>query len=334
MFRRITYPFPSFICVILSSLALACSPEAPKEKASIPVKTEMPVFHFTQDSAQREQLTLPHAWLEKLNFSLDSLLNLWESDEAIQAIAVHYCDLNTNTRITFHPEQKFIPASLLKVPTLVGLLKLVEEKKGSLSDQVDVPFVQDPTYTAGWAENQVYTLWQNRRYKLAELLDIMIRYSDNRATLAILYYIDSKSPGFLEETESQLQASIPRTASNTEDIILVSHLSGIFNALYHANFLNSEDSEFALKLLSNSQYALGFRKVIPASVPLAHKHGIRVNQSVQASAFPIQLHETGIVYTSGKPFILSVMTKGNDIEKQRKVLQDFASLCYQIQLNQ
>ncbi|TNE82046.1 MAG: hypothetical protein EP332_01850 [Bacteroidetes bacterium] len=311
-----------------------CSPEkAKKETTSAQSTVKETPYRYTRETLSDSDSSLTHAWLEMLNQTLDSIVNHYEAQEDIQAIAVHYCDLNTNTRVSIHPEQKFIPASLLKVPTLVGLLKLVEANKANLSDLTDVPHVEDIHDYMNWEENEVYQQWQNRPYSLAELADIMVRFSDNRATLAILYYIDGKQPGFLEETEDQLQAKIPNSATNTEDIILVTHLSGIYNALYNHNFLNYEHSEMALKMLSNSQYKAGFKKAIPATVQLAHKHGIRINQNAPANGFPIQLHETGIIYVAGRPFILSVMTKGRNIDKQRQVLQAFASDCYQLQLN-
>ena len=62
-----------------------------------------------------------------------------------------------------------------------------------------------------------------------------------------------------------------------------------------------------------SGYGFGIRQAIPVDVPIAHKFGHKViNETCK------ELHHFGLVYLSRKPFLLGVMTKGEDIESLKK----------------
>ena len=67
-------------------------------------------------------------------------------------------------------------------------------------------------------------------------------------------------------------------------------------------------SEKALQLLTQSNYKGGIRAAIPAQYAIAHKYGERDVFDEKGKRNTLQLHHFGIVYYTGKPYIIGIMT--------------------------
>jgi beta-lactamase class A len=93
--------------------------------------------------------------------------------------------------------------------------------------------------------------------------------------------------------------------------------------LYYSTYLNKDYSEKALELLSNTEFTQGLVAPLPRSVTVAHKFGER--------ALPDgtnQLHDCGIVYYPGHPYLLCIMTKGPDFKDLTQAIQQISSKVY------
>lgn len=77
-----------------------------------------------------------------------------------------------------------------------------------------------------------------------------------------------------------------------------------------------------MSLLTKSKFHDGLTKSLPASVPVAHKFGEKFNPIEQ------QLHETAIIYSENKPYLITVMTRGTDQEKLKSVLNSVSKKVY------
>ena len=93
--------------------------------------------------------------------------------------------------------------------------------------------------------------------------------------------------------------------------------------LYNASYLTVEDSEFANKLLSQTNFKDGIYSSLPANTRIAHKFGESGNQTEK------QLHESAIVYLNDNPYLITIMTKGNDINKLSEAIREISALAYQ-----
>jgi beta-lactamase class A len=102
----------------------------------------------------------------------------------------------------------------------------------------------------------------------------------------------------------------------------VSDYSIFMRALFNASYLNNKDSEFAIELLSDSDYKMGILRGIPTDLRVAHKFGEEGNIDCK------ELHESAIIYLENSPYLLTIMTKGKDITKQSKVLEEISANVY------
>lgn len=276
----------------------------------------------------KSKMEPPYAQVAHLENSIDSICTEYLNQSKVKAISVQFIDLRSRLEFTIHPEKRYIPASLLKIPVLIAGFKLEEIRAGSLNDVLVLSNHNDENFNINLEENKGYGYPSGEKYNLQNLLRIMAGYSDNRATISIMNYLDAVAPNFIEKVEADLDASIPSGIDNNSEFIQIGHFAPMLDALFSCTYLSQEHSKAALRMLSASSYSQGFRFSIPKQIPIAHKFGVRFNVTEMNPEFPIQLHEVGIIYHPTHPFILSVMTKGSSIEPLRAALREIAKTCY------
>ena len=110
----------------------------------------------------------------------------------------------------------------------------------------------------------------------------------------------------------------------SEDFVSVKTYSSFFRILYTATYLNREMSEKALEMLSRAQFREGIPGKLPQKIKVAHKFGERgfVDSNIK------QLHDCGIVYLPNSPYLICIMTKGNDFNKLRQVISEISLIVY------
>jgi len=324
------------ILVMIFGLFLSCN--NPNKKNRPNKKTEPKSQNETSISTQQRanftgtllsgHIALTKNQLFKLNEELDSFFQVSLANVNIKGASLHFTDLTSQQSFSINGDLKFVPASLLKLPILIAIYKMEELRPGTLKKQISHFSTLHNEKNSNLIENEFFHYQQNKIYTVEEYLAVMIRYSDNDATSSLLNFLDSIQPGFLEKVEEELQASIPNTSTNVDDIVHVHHFATFLNVLYECKYLNPSNSNKALELLNTSRYPLGFRKKLPSSLPIAHKFGVRFTENNTNSKPSIQLHQVAIIYHPKRPFLLSVMTKGSNIEDLRTVLQEAAFLTY------
>jgi hypothetical protein len=155
-------------------------------------------------------------------------------------------------------------------------------------------------------------------YSVSELITLMIRDSDNNATLLLNQLLGSEKTQF---TYSDLGIKPP---TNQNYSVTVRTYASFFRILYNATYLNREYSDKALHLLTESAFTKGLRAGVPTSIPIAHKFGERTILEGQEN----QLHDCGIVYYPGRPYLLCVMTRGSDYENMADAIKTISSIIY------
>lgn len=243
----------------------------------------------------------------------------------VKSISIYFQDLSNGNTVSINDLEIFSPASLMKVPVMIAILKLAENDSKVLSQEIEFKGIQENQYNNGRTVGANSTvLISGMRYSLMKLMEIMIDESDNEATILLLDFLDAFNPDFLNQVQSEIGLIVPDSAVYAEDFITVKQFSSFFRTLYNASYLNEEYSNLALSILKKSGYGFGIRQAIPVDVPIAHKFGHKViNENLQ------ELHHFGLVYLSRKPFLLGVMTKGEDIESLKKAIYLVSNLAYQ-----
>ena len=229
-------------------------------------------------------------------------------------ISVYYRDLNNGPSFGINATEDFVPASLLKVPLMMAYFKQAETRPEILSEKVRY---EGPTkkYDIEQYIVPVESLKKGRSYTREDLIRRMISYSDNEA--AFLLYRKS----YLDRVFEDLGMLTPG-ARTPRGMISVREYASFFRVLYNASYLNAPMSEKALGHLSQTNFKRGLAAEVPREVPVAHKFGESDHKGDK------QLHDCGIVYYPGRPYLLCVMTRGDDFSQLEGIIQALSALMY------
>lgn len=256
--------------------------------------------------------------------SLEKFISEQVKKNKADEVAVYFRDLENGPTFEINSRTEFAPSSLLKVPLMMAVLKATESDPKLLTTEIELQLQIEDTLQP-LPENQ--QLQKGMTYTFDELLERMIRYSDNTATVLLKNKLDQDSlyTDLYRDTLSDLgikDFTLNETAG--EDFISVKTYASLFRLLYNGSFLNLEMSEKALKLLTQVEFDRGLTAGVPESVPVAHKFGSR--DMVDKSAK--QLHDCGIIYHPDTPYLLCIMTKGDNISELVSVIKVLSQKVY------
>jgi beta-lactamase class A len=256
-----------------------------------------------------------NALFQKLNSYIDSA----EASKKIQSVSVYYRNLSQNEWTGVNESEMYAPASMLKVALMIAFLKKTETDPTILDKKV--VYAKDSTDTEEYFRAP-QILVPGKAYTIREMIVAMITESDNNANRILLKNIDTS---FLAQVYQDLRLPLP-TATST-DFMSARTYSTLFRTLYNATYLYHQLSEQALEVLAQTNFHDGLIAGVPASTTVAHKFGERT-QVVNGVTEWHELHDCGIVYFPNDPYLLCVMTKGNDFDVQKKVIRDISSIVY------
>jgi beta-lactamase class A len=242
-------------------------------------------------------------------------------------IAVYFRDLHNGPWFCIGEVNDFYPASLLKVPLMMAVLKQAETKPEILNKKIY--FIR--THTMAAPNRPSNNMESGRYYTVDELIGRMIMHSDNDATNLLLKFVDKRT---LENTYIQLGIIASNGSADLASLLdsslpeykfTIPQYASFFRVLYNASYLNREMSEKALSLLARSDFTAGLNAGIPSNIEVAHKWGYRElgnNGEIK------QLHDCGIVYYPNHPYLLCVMTAGNSFEYLDDAIKEVSGIVY------
>ena len=164
---------------------------------------------------------------------------------------------------------------------------------------------------------------ENDFYTVKELIESMIVNSDNDS-LESLYTHNRKA---YINVFKELDIS-PPLATTTIDFMSPRIYSRIFRTLYSSTYLPRIISEQALQLLSNTNFKKGLAAQLPKNITVAHKFGEHTAKDSVGKTLFVELHDCGIIYYPEKPYLLCIMTKGNEFVKLESVISDISLITY------
>jgi beta-lactamase class A len=251
--------------------------------------------------------------------SLDEKIKQLKEKYSNEYISLYFRDLNNGPWLGINEKEVFSPASLLKVPVLMAFLREAEDEPSLLKKKI---IVSDSDINKVIHQNIVFSnlLSVGGEYNLLEVAESMIQKSDNTGVPILLRNTNSD---YISNVFKSV--GVPYQDTRTEVVVRVKDYAGFFRVLFNASYLNREMSEKALEILTHSEYKNGIVFGVPENIKVAHKFGER---SLDGETDNIQLHDCGIVYYPGKPYIICVMTRGNDFQNQEKIIQELSSYIY------
>ncbi|MGE5425974.1 MAG: serine hydrolase [Bacillota bacterium] len=256
------------------------------------------------------------AVLSSLQEKIEAVIKSKKASGDISHASIYIRDLNNGPWLGINENEMFTPASLLKVPLMIAYLKEAETDPSIFDKEIMVK--GDATLLSQniMPQRSVET---GKTYRLEDLLQYMIIYSDNLAANTLLENIETDK---LNKVYKDLGLTEP-SVEKTENFMMVRDYASFFRILYNASYLNREMSEKALDILTKSQFSLGLTAGVPSQVDVAHKFGERVLFDAK------QLHDCGIVYKPGRPYLICVMTRGKDFTKMSTFIKDISAAAYQ-----
>ncbi len=233
-------------------------------------------------------------------------------------ISVYYRDLNNGPWIGIGYNKPFSPASLLKVPIMMAALKKAERNKTLMKEKFELSPSPEMELLKSNISDEVIQV--GHKYTYENLIFRMMAYSDNYA-MGMLKTIVGEQ--LLADVWTDLGLTVP-TSETSPDFLTVKEYSSFFRVLYNATYLSKEYSEIALKIMSNCTFDAGLQKGLPDSVQLSNKFGERGLPDSNLK----QLHDCGIVYAANSPYLICVMTRGEDWDSQANIIAEISQKVY------
>lgn len=241
----------------------------------------------------------------------------------INNISVYFRDLNNGPWFGIGETEDFSPASLLKLPLLIAYFKKAESDPGILDQKITFNGpAQGSTTDAVPNFPPSQAIESGKTYTVEELLYRMIVYSDNDAKNLLLDNIDAAFRNLVYK-----ESGINMPDQQEQDFMNVKDYASIFRLLYNASYLNKEMSERALELLSETEFKEGIVAGVEPNIRVAHKFGERTYSTPEGLVVN-QFHDCGIIYYPNHPYLLCIMTKGENFSQLVKVVQSISSLIY------
>ena len=256
-----------------------------------------------------------------LKDKMTTLINTYKSQGKLTSASVYF-DTRDGRWLGINQGEKYFPASLMKVPLMIAFYKKAESDLSVLDQEV--------VYTGATNLNIIEyfkpkdSLVPGMSYSVDELIKRMIVDSDNNAVSLLLPLI---SPKELNEIYSDIGFSIPAdTTKDLNDYTQVKSYASFFRILYNSSYLSREMSEKALGLLSQTNFIGGIRSSMPADITVAQKFGERDFGTTKNSTK--ELHDCGVIYYPNHPYLICIMTKGNDFDTLSKSISALSKIAY------
>jgi len=248
---------------------------------------------------------------QKVQATLDNYKKLGSINSASFVLK----ELETGNWFGINGYENYNPGSLVKVAVMISYLKDSELRPGLL----DATIFYDPNLKG--IPHQTYEvnpLQPGKAYSVRELLKRMAMDSDNNSTALLNMNINL-------ELFKRIYSDLDQIVPNVHDLNYQTNVldySKFMTILFDGSYLNRENSELALQWLSQSSFKDGITKFLPQDLLVAHKFG---EFGLKAEK---QWHETAIIYAAGRPYLITIMTKGYEIEKLRQVISDVSKQVY------
>lgn len=252
---------------------------------------------------------------------IETINNNTASGAGVNSASVYFRDLNSGRWISINGSEEYSIASIMKIVAMIYHLHLDEVKPGWLNQKI---LVEKSLTGENKQTQEGPALVLGKAYTVKELIEYMIKYSNNNATA----HLNS----FIEVKDYQLFFSdmgLPIPDPKASDFNLTSEqCSRFLRVLYNSSVLNNKNSEFALSLLTESVYKGGLlRNIGQEKIKIAHKFGERFYPN------SCQLHETAIFYTNETPFLITVFTNGADTAQEAALIGKIGAIAFDYSKN-
>lgn len=319
-------PFQKFLLIFVALFVIGISKNGHVFSSSTTVRasefreSEMGLLQPLLDCEDEESLRLIHPFQDKLEDLVKNKIGAKCSH-----ISIYYRDLKNGPWYGIGQDELFSTASLMKVPIMMAILSIAKYNPNYL--------LQEIKFDLGTDQNKnlfivaPVKLVRGQSYSINELVRNMIVYSDNNALLALK---NSLPTDIFYKAYADLGVKIPEGKEVQDLTMSVKEYASFFRILFNATYLGKAMSQKALKLLTEVNFKDGIVAGVPSNIVVAHKFGERsIFKGTSKKTGDYQFHECGIIYYPNRPYILAVMTRGQDFKYLISVIRDVSKLVYE-----
>jgi beta-lactamase class A len=254
----------------------------------------------------------------------------------VENVSVYFRDLHHGPVMGINELADFAPASLLKLPIAMMYLSKEDSDNGFLARQPVLRYsssmpgsaVERREHPSVLNLNQHFApleeIIEGSTYSIEDLLFRMLAYSDNRAAALLVEHANAVF-GVEDFIHTFHELGIIELEDRGDEFVTVRSYSSLFRLLYNSSYLSYDLSEKVLAWLSQASFKVGLVAGVPEGILIAHKFGERGTNNGQV----LQLHDCGIVYYPGNPYLLCVMSKGDDMKELAGVIQTVSRMVYE-----
>ena len=226
-------------------------------------------------------------------------------------VAIYLKDLRGGREWTYHPDDLFPSASLIKLPVMACVFNRMKE--GGLT--LDTPMTLRRRERVGGSGRLKWAA-DGTRYTVREVLERMITESDNTAMRMLLDEVgfDYFARGFtgnLGLTYTQIHPeglSLDNRRIPNENYTTAREMGGLLERMYHGQLVDRFSSEMMLEYMKGLKTRKRLARALPVGWQLAHKTGLLRGAC----------HDVGIVMTPQGEYVLAVLTGQNASYKDAK----------------
>lgn len=255
--------------------------------------------------------------LRGIKIDLTSFIQDKKNSGEINSASVFLKSLDDDEWTCINDDEVYVAGSLMKIPTLMTFLKESEFKRGLLEKKIFYDQVPGDMSIQTFNTGSIET---GKSYTIKELLEYMITRSDNHATMLL-----DKNLSFTQLNSMFEDLDLPTVNYDSRFyFVTASQYSRFLQVLYDATYLSAANSSFAMELLTHSTFTTGIAAGVPKGTKVARKFG-EAGSDIPGES---QLHESGIVFLDDQPYLITVMTKGMNVQKLPEVIAEISRRVY------
>ncbi len=244
-------------------------------------------------------------------------------------VGVYYEELDRNHRVSIHGDDVFPTASLIKVPILIQTMEQIES--GELTWHDSLTYNSSRKYAG---EDLLGSFKDGEKIVLSKLVDLMLRYSDNTASLWLQEIAGSGTAinqwlSLHRFEQTRVNSRTPGRESDRQKWgwgqTTPREMARLMKQIHARECVSPQLDDRMLRVMSGSYWRDEMLSVFPPTVQVFSKQGA-VNRSRS---------EVVIVESPAGPFVLCVITRQQEDTSWESdnegfvLLRDIAKLCWQ-----
>jgi beta-lactamase class A len=226
-----------------------------------------------------------------------------------------------STESVFVDADRSVPsASIIKLPIFVEVMERV--KAGTL-DLSDIHILTDSEKVGGDGVLKTYS--HRSRISYADLLRLMIVYSDNTATNIFINELGMdtingriQSMGLTGTRLNRVMMDTLAAKQGRDNVVTARDMNRLLGQIYRHQIATPALCDQMLAILKQNEDTLTIPRLLPKTITIAHKTG----------TLPYVRADAGIIYAR-QPFLLTVLVQGTPTPNAERVIAELALVIYQ-----